>query len=122
MAQVLVTGAAGVLGKALLPQLSRAGYRVRAMSRRTARPSSSEAHWIQADVETGIGLVEAVRDVEVIIHAASSPQHRTHQIDVQGTECLLKQAQVAGVSHFIYVSIVGIDRIPFSYYRHKLAV
>jgi uncharacterized protein YbjT (DUF2867 family) len=25
------------------------------------------------------------------------------------------------VAHFVYVSVVGVDRIPFSYYEHKLA-
>ncbi len=34
---------------------------------------------------------------------------------------MLEQARAAGVAHVIYISIVGIDRIPYHYYRAKLA-
>jgi nucleoside-diphosphate-sugar epimerase len=55
------------------------------------------------------------------VHAASSPFRRTRQVDVEGTRLLLEAAKAAGVSHFMYISIVGIDRIPLPYYKHKLA-
>jgi uncharacterized protein YbjT (DUF2867 family) len=41
-------------------------------------------------------------------------------VDVQGSQRLADAARAAGVKHLIYVSIVGIDRIPFAYYRCKL--
>ena len=64
----------------------------------------------------------AVRDVDVIVHCASSPR-KTRQIDVEGTERLLEVADRAGVSHFVFISIVGVDRNPyFPYYRMKLEV
>ena len=122
MTRILVTGGAGVLGRQLVTKLSQAGYAVRVMSRRsqpaTRRPG---VEWAQADLATGQGLVEAVSGVPVILHAATSPFKRTRQIDVDGTDRILEQSRSAGVSHFIYVSIVGIERIPFPYYRHKLA-
>ncbi len=121
MTRVLVTGAAGTLGQALIPQLTQAGYQVRGTSRRAASSLNSEVEWVQADLDTGADLAEALVSVEVIIHAASNPR-RAYQTDVLGTERLLNQAQATGVAHFIYISIVGIDRIPFSYYKHKLAV
>ncbi len=62
----------------------------------------------------------AVRDVDVIVHCASSPR-KTREIDVEGTKRLLKAADRAGVSHVVFISIVGIDRNPyFPYYRMKL--
>lgn len=64
----------------------------------------------------------AVRDVDVIVHCASSPR-KTRQIDVEGTERLLEVADRAGVSHFVFISIVGVDRNPyFPYYQMKLEV
>jgi uncharacterized protein YbjT (DUF2867 family) len=57
---------------------------------------------------------------DVIIHAASNVQN-TQAIDVDGTRRLLEHARQAKVGHIVYVSIVGIDRIPFGYYQHKLA-
>ena len=34
----------------------------------------------------------------------------------------MQKAYEAGVQHVVYISIVGIDRIPFPYYKSKLAV
>jgi uncharacterized protein YbjT (DUF2867 family) len=122
MPRVLVTGGTGVLGRELVPRLAHAGYTVRVMSRR--RPQSdgqSELEWAQADLESGVGLAEAVSGADVILHAASSPRRHTKEVDVLGTQRLLEHAHTAGTPHFIYVSIVGVDRVPFGYYRHKLA-
>jgi uncharacterized protein YbjT (DUF2867 family) len=66
-----------------------------------------------------VGLVAAVSDVDVIIHTASNVRKAKH-VDVGGTRALLAAARDAGVQHLLYVSIVGIDRIPLPYYRHKL--
>jgi nucleoside-diphosphate-sugar epimerase len=51
----------------------------------------------------------AVRGTETIIHCASSPFRKARQTDVEGTRGLLEAAAKAGVSHFVYISIVGID-------------
>src|SRR5258708_26426274 len=122
MTRVLVTGGTGGLGSLLIPKLSDAGYTVRVMSRQP-KPTSLAlgVEWARADMESGAGLPQAVADVDTVIHAASSFQRNTQQIDVDGTGRLLEQAQGAKVSHFIYVSIVGVDRIPTNYYRCKLA-
>ncbi len=118
----MVTGGAGVLGGELVPRLKAAGHTVRVMSR--GGPSANrdpEVEWARASLETGAGLENAVSGAEAIVHCASSPFGRTEAVDVRGSERLLEQARKAGVSHFLYISIVGIDRIPLGYYRHKLA-
>jgi len=121
MTRVLVTGGNGALGREVVKKLSETGYTARTMSRRL-QPTSLLAgtEWVQADLETGQGLSKAVSGIDVIIHAATRIRH-TQQIDVDGTRLLLEKARDAGVSHVIYISIVGIDRIPFAYYQHKLA-
>ena len=61
-----------------------------------------------------------MQGVETIIHCASSPTS-TRQVDVEGTERLLRAAGRVGVSHVLFISIVGVDRNPyFPYYRMKL--
>lgn len=122
MHHVLVTGGAGTLGRLVVDQLREAGYSVRCMSRRAA-PSDAlpGVEWARADLETGEGLAEAVQSCDVIVHAASSPSRHTRRIDIDGTGRLLEQARAASVSHMVYISIVGIDRIPFAYYQAKLA-
>ncbi|MBW6438070.1 NAD(P)H-binding protein [Actinoplanes hulinensis] len=112
---VLVTGASGTLGTAVVPALTAAGHRMRPMSRR-ARPG-----WVTADLASGDGLDDAVRGADAIVHLASAPGRRQRETDVEGTRRLLAAAAGAGVRHALYVSIVGIDRVPLGYYRTKLA-
>jgi uncharacterized protein YbjT (DUF2867 family) len=97
----------------VVPRLVADGLEVRPMSRR-ARPG-----WVAADLLTGTGLREAVEGVEAIVHLASSPT-KTRGTDIEGTRRLLEAARAAGVRHFLYISIIGIDRVPLSYYKIKL--
>jgi uncharacterized protein YbjT (DUF2867 family) len=125
MTAILVTGGRGVLGHQLVPRLQRAGHAVRVMSR-APRPASlgsvdAPPQWAQADLASGAGLEAAVAGIQVVIHAASDPRRATQAVDVEGTQRLLDAAHRAGVEHFVYVSIVGVDSIPYSYYRHKHA-
>jgi uncharacterized protein YbjT (DUF2867 family) len=119
--KVLVTGGAGALGRSLVRALERDGHAARVMSRR-ARPASAHAgvEWACADISTGEGLGAAVEGVDAVIHAASDPR-RAEAVDVEGTRRLLEAARTAGVAHLVYISIVGVDVIPFGYYRRKLA-
>jgi uncharacterized protein YbjT (DUF2867 family) len=122
MTGVLVTGGAGTLGRKITQELAAAGSGVRVMSRKPRPPNvPSLTEWAQADLETGQGIADAVAGIDVVMHAASSPFKRTRQIDVDGTRFLLEKARAAGVAHVIYISIVGVDRIPYGYYRAKLA-
>ena len=121
MTTVLVTGGAGRLGSRVVKELTATGYRVRIMSRKRQPPNIlSTTEWAQADLETGQGIADAVTGIDVVVHAASSPFKHTRRIDVDGTRLLLEQALAAGVTHVIYISIVGIDRIQYAYYRAKL--
>jgi len=122
MQHILVTGGAGALGRLIVPQLSAAGYTVRGMSRR-ATPGNDwrGAEWQQADLETGSGLAQTVQDIDVVIHAATGGNNHTWQIDVDGTRRLLDAAREAHVSHVVYISIVGIDKVPYAVGKAKLA-
>lgn len=120
MTRVLLTGGTGMLGRKLRSRLLAAGYTVRVMSRRAPQTGEdTDVEWAQASLESGAGLAEAVAGANVVLHAASSPIKR--QADVDGTARLLDHARAAGVDHFVYISIVGIDQIGFSYYQNKLA-
>jgi len=113
--EVLVTGGTGVLGRRVVERLSAAGVEASVLSR-SGRPST-----IRGDLLTGDGLHPSVRGVDTVIHCASSPFRKAHRVDVEGSGRLLEAATGAGVSHVIYLSIVGIDRVPsYPYYRIKL--
>ena len=119
--RVLVTGGSGRLGRVLVPLLSAAGHDVRILSRVHRTGPGLLQSCIVGDLTTGVGLSEAVADIDVIVHAASNSRN-AGAVDVEGTQRLIDVARTAGVKHLLYVSIVGVDRIPFAYYQRKLAV
>jgi uncharacterized protein YbjT (DUF2867 family) len=75
---------------------------------------------VQGDLATGDGVDQAVKGVDAIVHAASAPTNST-RIDMEGTRRLVLAAADEHVAHLVYVSIVGIDVVPYSYYRAKFA-
>ena len=123
---VLVTGGTGALGTGLVPLLLKAGLDVRVLSRRKSPALPAGARAVPGDLTTGDGLDEAIAAVDVVAHLASGtsgvPSYaNAKRTDVEGTRRLLDAARRAGVEpHVVYISIVGIDNIPFGYYRGKL--
>lgn len=107
---VLVTGGTGTLGRPTVERLSRAGHAVRVLSRH-----KGEGHAV-GNLSTGAGLAEALDGVATVVHCAT-----TRFRDIGQTEVLIEAASSAGVEHVVFVSIVGVDDIPYFYYRDKVA-
>ena len=115
---LLVTGGTGTLGRALVHTLLDAGVPVRVLSRRERTPAApSAAEWVVGDLLTGDGLPAAVTGVSAVVHCASDP--RKPDDDLDAAVQLLLAARAARVPHLVYVSIVGVDRVPYAYYRAK---
>lgn len=119
MTRTLVTGATGTLGTALRSKLADAGHTVRATSRSPPAKTTGEVEWLTLDLTEGGAIESALADVDIVIHAATAPRGDTQAVDVDATKHLLQAAEDAGIQHFVYPSIVGIDDIPFPYYRYK---
>ncbi len=117
---VLITGGAGHLGRLVVTQALAGGHAVRIASRRR-QPATSpdDVSWATVDLGTGDGLRESLEGIDAIVHAASDPKN-SEAADIRGTRHLADAARDAGVGHLLFVSIVGIDRIPFPYYQRKL--
>jgi uncharacterized protein YbjT (DUF2867 family) len=114
--EVLVTGGTGRLGPHLIPALQQAGHTVRQMSRRGTGPGG-----VRGDLATGRDLAAAVRGAEIVVHAASDPLGDPWQVDVAGTRRLVQALDRERLRHLVYVSIVGVDRVPYGYYRAKFS-
>ncbi|MEU6715372.1 NAD(P)H-binding protein [Nonomuraea sp. NPDC046802] len=117
--RILVTGATGTLGGALVPALVKEGYQVRALSRAT-RGNTAHVEWIWGDLVSGKGLDEALREVDAIAHLATSGPRGRGFVDVPGTRMLIAAAHAAGVPHLLFTSVVGADRAAVGYLAHKL--
>src|SRR5690349_16967976 len=117
--RILVTGGTGSLGSVIVAQLIKTPHTPRILSR-SVQPAAPGIEQAQGEIATGAGLADAFNGVDAVIHAASSGRD-TYEADVVGTRNLLDQAKQQGVKHFVFVSIIGIDRIPLAYYQYKLA-
>jgi uncharacterized protein YbjT (DUF2867 family) len=117
---VLVTGGTGLLGRTVVAQLAAAGQDTRILTR-AAHGGPDRPERVVGDLATGAGLEAAVDGVAAIVHLASDPRH-AQRVDVAGTRRLIEAAHRAGRPHLVYVSIVGVDRIPWRYYGAKAIV
>ncbi|PPK62214.1 NAD(P)H-binding protein [Actinokineospora auranticolor] len=102
---VLVTGGTGTLGRDV----------VRALP--DARVLSRSGAGVRGDLLTGEGLEEALSGVTAVVHCATTLGRK----DIPATENLIAAMRQAGSPHLVYISIVGVDRVPLPYYRTKLA-
>jgi uncharacterized protein YbjT (DUF2867 family) len=106
---VLVTGGTGTVGRIVVDHLTTAGKDVRILSRGRRPPQRTDVRHVVGDVQTGDGLNAALDGVDTIVHCVYPSEH------------LVAAAKRAGSPHLVYVSIVGIDRVPFGLYRKMLA-
>jgi uncharacterized protein YbjT (DUF2867 family) len=113
---ILVTGGTGTLGRVLVQRLLADGRKVRVLSRSPRPADDRNAYeWVAGDLRSGAGIDQAMTGADVIIHCATSARG-----DLQAAGNLIAAARQAGDPHLIYISIVGVDRIPFGYYKVKL--
>ena len=117
MSSVLVTGGTGVLGSRVVSRLAAMGHDVKIFSRRVGAGEGG-ATVVRGEMRSGQGLREAVAGVESIVHCASSALWRARTTEVQGVRNLIEAVDGAQ-PHLLYISIVGVDRIPYYYYRAK---
>ena len=111
MTTILVTGGTGTLGRLVTERLRSDGHEVRVLSRHT-QPYAVDLR------KGGAGLEAAVAGVDTIVHCATTQTGG----DEKAAENLVAAARRAKVGHLVYISIVGVDRVPYPYYRTKFAV
>lgn len=112
---VLVTGASGFLGAALVTRLSQIGASVKAMVRRPQRAgiiqNLANVVLVEADLVREATLPDAVADVAIVFHvgaALGGPLAEQRKVNVNGTRALAKAAVEAGVKRFVHVSSIAV--------------
>jgi uncharacterized protein YbjT (DUF2867 family) len=118
VAVVLVTGAAGTLGNALVYRLTGQRHQVRVLLHHKSANFPPDVRVARGDVRSPADLAEVVSGVDTVIHAATSPFRQATATELEGTRAVLGAAGRAG-AHVIYPSIVGVDRLGGTYYRAK---
>lgn len=128
MKKVLVIGGSGVLGSAVVntlqtnqvPFLIGSRSQIKKDSYSTVN-QSTETPWTHVDLISGDGLPEALAGIDTVFHLASGPGKIGREpFETVITRNLLKALKHSDVKHLIYSSIVGVDKVQYSYYRAKL--
>ena len=115
----LVTGANGFVGSALCARLRKDGVSVRGAVRSlNSKPDGAEAFAI-GSLSAETNWTAALRNVEQVVHLAArvhvmndkSPDPLTEfrRVNVEGTACLARQAAVAGVRRFVFLSSIKVN-------------
>jgi len=115
-----VTGASGFVGSAVARALLAAGYRVRALVRRTSPRSNLDVEGLQVaegDMLDERAVARAVAEARYVFHVAADyrlwapdPGEIVHN-NVEGTRIVLRAAQAAGVERIVYTSSVATLRL-----------
>lgn len=119
---IAVAGGTGMLGRAVVAQLTARGHDVRVLTRRPpGEPQPATTHHA-VDLATGAGLAEALDGADAVIDAANTRGggRKAAPVLVAGTRRLLEAETRAGVGHHVAISIVGIDEVRLSYSAAKL--
>lgn len=113
--RLLVTGASGFLGTAIVAKAVEAGHVVRGLSRR--KPSTASIEWSVADICEPSQLAPAMRGVDCVIHTAGaahifwptpSDAARMHAINAEGARNVARAAAEAGVRRMVAVSSIKV--------------
>lgn len=116
---LLVAGATGIIGRAIVAQAAAAGYRVRALSRDAARAEVLRAAGHEAfvaDATVPGALDGSCEGIDIVISAMGASVHpraaeRRSYFDVDRTANLnlIEEARARGVRRFVYVSVFQAD-------------
>ncbi len=121
MAEILITGATGLLGTRLAPLLARS-HEVTAVSRRATNRPVEGVRWIISDLSDESFLQKLPDRVDVVIHLAQAATFRdfpekaidTFRVNVASTALLLDWAQRCGAGQYIFASTGSVYANPSS--------
>jgi len=106
--RILVTGGTGTLGRHVVSRLWAAGCDVRVLSRESRWPAD-DIEYVTGDLLKDEGIQGAVDGAGIIVHCAGNPKG-----DDEATRNLVRAATRAGAQHFVYISVIGADRVPMA--------
>ncbi|WP_057936141.1 SDR family oxidoreductase [Algoriphagus resistens] len=118
MNEILITGGSGNLGKQLVKTLYNKGYSITVLSTKDNTELPENISLLMGDLTKAESLKNKLNNFELIVHCASNPKD-SENVDYKGTLNLLQAIDPKRIVHFLYISIVGVDKSPYPYYQNK---
>jgi uncharacterized protein YbjT (DUF2867 family) len=119
---ILVTGAAGKTGQAVMAALVRRGAKVRGLVRREEQVQAVLAAgaraWTVGDVQDSAVLAQAFSGVHAVYHICPN----MHPDEVEIGSQVIAAARAAGVAHFVYHSVLHPQTASMPHHWNKLRV
>ena len=116
--QVLLTGASGFVGGAVLQALRQRGLAVRPVFRTPAAAQAADGVTV-ATLDAATDWAPALAGADVVVHCAArahvmrdealNPLTEYRRVNVDGTLRLAQQAAAAGVRRFVFISSIGVN-------------
>ena len=110
---IALTGATGFIGRHLLSELPKRGYRARVLLRRPSEVPPGASSAVIGDIASPHNMAAALRDVDMVIHSAGlahamsgHPEDDYRAINTQATVRLAQAAERAGVKRFVFLSSI----------------
>jgi UDP-glucose 4-epimerase len=110
---IALTGATGFIGRHLLRELGRRGYRLRVLLRRPSTMPLDCASAVIGDLARPSNMAQALADADAVIHSAGIahamsgvPEDDYRALNTEGTIALAGAAQRAGVRRFVFLSSI----------------
>ena len=119
---ILVTGAAGKTGRAVIEKLVAGGQPVRAFVRRREQEVALEKMGVQ---EVVVGDLCQQATMNQAVHGARAVYHicpNMHPVELQIGEVVIRAARLAGVEHFVYHSVLHPQIEAMAHHWQKLRV
>ena len=119
--RVLVAGANGLIGSAVVARLLAAGHEVVGVARDTARPTRRvpAARWLAIDIAAATrpeDWLPQLAGVDAVVNCAGvlqdSARDSTRAVHVDGAGALFAACERAGVRRVVQISAIGVDRGP----------
>jgi uncharacterized protein YbjT (DUF2867 family) len=114
---ILLTGATGLVGSALLERLLAAGKEVRCLVRDPRRlgPNRVRVQITLGDLANPVAVRQAVRGVDTVVHLAATirdqPAGSIEELNAVATIRLLREARAARARRFLFFGAMGASRI-----------
>jgi nucleoside-diphosphate-sugar epimerase len=110
---IALTGATGFIGRHLLRELPKRGYRLRVLLRRPSQTAMDSASAVVGDLARPQNMSAALAGVDAIIHSAGiahamsgRPEDDYRVLNTEATIGLARAAERSGVKRFVFLSSI----------------